>query len=345
MMEQLAINPITDPHLSQRKHVAHYPDFTYHDRVLTGDIPREVYKPRTEKNTSFHWGQRKLLMSEIEFLTIYGHLADELVYVGAGSKKDKRGISPGGVHIELLSKMFPKHTFHLYDPTDFGITETDKIKLYKQYFTNEDAQDWHKIKGSKNLLYISDIRTVDNSERDKNKYANGILSDMMNQWEWSKIMVPAASMVKFKLPYGEVNFPDTEYPKGVNFLPIWGRPTTTETRLVYEDPEDMMQYDNFKHEEQMAYFNNNILLSYYDSPEWGCEIDGFDHCYSCRSECHIISEYIRKTYGKKLSDHHKFMQTQVKNLSTEITKLLTKDKRTFDEHYRYTLSQYTRYNK
>jgi hypothetical protein len=34
--------------------------------------------------TVIHWGQRKLLMCEMEFLTKYGQLAPLVVYAGAG---------------------------------------------------------------------------------------------------------------------------------------------------------------------------------------------------------------------------------------------------------------------
>ena len=57
-----------------------------------------------------HWGQRKLLFSEIEFLTLYGHLAKTVVYAGAAP----------GTHINYLSKeLFPEHKWVLVDPAPF----------------------------------------------------------------------------------------------------------------------------------------------------------------------------------------------------------------------------------
>ncbi len=325
-MTTIKVDALSNPHLGRYKNksVPYHIEFTATDRILKSDDKVAAYDPRRTVRSTFHWGQRKLLISEIEFLLEYGDLASNVVYVGAGSRASPTGISLGGIHISKLSQLFPKHIFHLYDPTDFGILESEKIKLYNQYFTNKDAKEWQ----DKNILYISDIRTVGDTTTDKVEYATGILSDMNNQLNWSRIMKPAASMVKFKLPYGEVGFDNTVYPVGRNFLPVWGRPTTTETRLMFTDPENTIEYDNYKHEEQMAYFNNNTLLSYYEHDH---QIEGFDHCFSCRSELHILEKYVRKIYGAALADHFQFMKRQVKRISEEITKSLTK--RTFQEQY------------
>ena len=47
-------------------------------RILTEDFPEKKYVPRQkfEDRTAIHWGQRKLLLSEIEFLT---NVCNELV--------------------------------------------------------------------------------------------------------------------------------------------------------------------------------------------------------------------------------------------------------------------------
>ena len=53
-------------------------------RILTPDAPREsYYSRRHELKSVVHWGQRKLLLSEIEFLTIFSAPGDVLVYAGA----------------------------------------------------------------------------------------------------------------------------------------------------------------------------------------------------------------------------------------------------------------------
>ena len=45
-------------------------EFTAQSRLVTEDSPREKYKRRSgQDKTTFHFGQRKLMLSEIEFLT------------------------------------------------------------------------------------------------------------------------------------------------------------------------------------------------------------------------------------------------------------------------------------
>lgn len=337
----IKINPELDPHLSQYENVPIITQFSGYNRLIHPEDPTMEYQAIKKKRSAFHWGQRKLIISEIEFLTKYADMAQTLIYVGAGSRAIE-GVSLGGIHIGYLSKMFSKIDFHLYDPTDFGVIATDHIHLYKQYFSDDDAQDWR----DKNipLLFISDIRTVGDDEPDKEKYANAILSDMNNQLKWAQILMPTVSMVKFKLPYGDViSVPTTTvYPKGDNYLPVWGRQTTTETRLIFTDPNDLVNYDNKNHEEVMAYFNNRTLLSYY---EHDYNIKGFDHCYSCRSEFFILEQYVKKIWGEKLGNHKKFLQKEVENLSTSITKFLTNNMRTFSEQYDHVQKQSAKFKK
>ena len=53
--------------------------------VLLDSMPKTKYKQRTdfEKKYIRHWGQRKLLLSEIYFLTKYGDKSFNVVYAGA----------------------------------------------------------------------------------------------------------------------------------------------------------------------------------------------------------------------------------------------------------------------
>lgn len=54
------------------------------DRILTDDSPRLPYRRRNmEGKSALHWGQRKLLISEIEFLTRFGEDGCCVVYAGA----------------------------------------------------------------------------------------------------------------------------------------------------------------------------------------------------------------------------------------------------------------------
>lgn len=53
------------------------------DRVLLPDMKEEPYRRRQqEEKTVIHWGQRKLMLSEIEFLSLHGHRSRFVVYAG-----------------------------------------------------------------------------------------------------------------------------------------------------------------------------------------------------------------------------------------------------------------------
>lgn len=97
------------------------------DRYETVCSGHSKYKSRSgEAKTVEHWGQRKLLMSEIEFLTNYATDNCTVVYVGAAP----------GTHINYMSNvLFPKLNFILIDPLRFNVSETDKIKIVNEWFT------------------------------------------------------------------------------------------------------------------------------------------------------------------------------------------------------------------
>ena len=116
-------------------------------RLLTSDAPRRKWyqRPKHERSV-LHWGQvlldnnllphldapqiclktwvvvvaqRKLLLSEIEFLTMYAEPEDTMVYAGA---------APGN-HTEYLSSLFPLVNMVLVDPNKFQCAETDRITV------------------------------------------------------------------------------------------------------------------------------------------------------------------------------------------------------------------------
>ncbi len=97
------------------------------ERVLPDDAPRRVYRkiPHHQRTVN-HWGQRKLLLSEIEFLTVHGSPGCVVIYAGAAP----------GTHIPYLVKLFPEvKCFVLYDPADFAVTNSERIEVHQGFFT------------------------------------------------------------------------------------------------------------------------------------------------------------------------------------------------------------------
>lgn len=93
--------------------VSHYPSSHPFPVVMSDDFPSEPYRSRNkEVKSSIHWGQRKLIISEIQFLSLYAlpKTAHHIVYVG----------SAPGTHIAFLDDMFDRqHTWELIDPGQF----------------------------------------------------------------------------------------------------------------------------------------------------------------------------------------------------------------------------------
>jgi cap2 methyltransferase len=257
-------------------------------RVLVEDAPRLKYEPDLSLPNR-HWGQRKLLMAEIEFLVKFATSdCKTVVYAGA---------SPGE-HVPFLSEMFPKLEFVLYDPRPFGIQSTERISLKQQFFADKDAKEFAD---RKDVLFLSDIRnlpenfktTVSQSQIDQN-----IKKDMKDQMRWHEIVKPVASLLKFRLPWDDEK---TEYLDGELFLPVWGPRSTTECRLAVTGMKTKV-YDNRKYEEQMAYFNRKTRSTSFDSV----------------SESHILSSWLQKNSTTDKRD--------VSHLSLDITEMFGKNK-------------------
>jgi len=258
--------------------------FTSNDLIITDQSLREPYRRReNQEKTAIHWGQRKLHLSEVEFFSIYWNpqvIPNPLcVYAGAAP----------GIHIELLSKMFPAFTFHLYDPANFDIEQSDRIRLFKEYFTDEVAG---RYSGRNDVFFVSDIRTADYKSilnealevrgitefnddgtpkgpygiiKEANKEAevkneDQIWGDMNMQQSWVLIMNPEHALLKFRLPYVlDGNEKIVQYLKGIVFWQVWAPQTSTETRLkpikndlgVYE----LSDWNTLEYEQWCFYHN------------------------------------------------------------------------------------------
>jgi len=236
--------------------------------LLSPNAPRREYysrKKEGEIKTMVHWGQRKLLMSELEFLIFFWNPQEvphpTIVYAGAAC----------GDHIPLLLTFFPSiDSLHLYDPAPFNIQATDKIHIYNQLFTFKEAKEWA---GRTDVFFISDIRTGDYTIMSSDENELSILADMEFQKQCVEIMNPVQSHLKFRLPYSDFDakYLQLEYLDGYVFLQPWAPYTSTETRLIPIRSPDSENYqtktwDALKYEEQLFYHNtvnrsNQIYLN------------------------------------------------------------------------------------
>lgn len=280
------------------------------ETILSPNYKELEFKPEfyTEFKTE-HLGQRKLLISEIEFITLYGNLSKKILYIGAGP----------GIHIPYLSSLFPTHKFILWDPVfsnkkmenenikmfnirienikkfEENIAKFDRsnfIEIHTKIFTDKDAE----LYTNDNFLFISDIRTISNIEEIdiKNK---DVEENMRLQEKWVEIIKPTMSMLKFKLPFSEINkkkiFTEYKYLDGDLYIQAWSK-HSNETRLI-TDGKFKKCYNPYIYEKNMLFFQKIARESYYDN-----DIENsyeYDHCYDCTREIEVLNKYIKEKTG------------------------------------------------
>ena len=323
--------------------------FTIKNLSIGEHSSRAPYRRRArEEKTAVHWGQRKLLLSEIELFTIYWDpkvIPNPLcVYAGAAP----------GIHIPLLAQMFPAFTFHLYDPSKFAITPTEKIQTFNEYFTDAVAK---RYAGRNDVFFISDIRTTDykllrrealkkrgitkfdvNDEpigpfdlikeafrESELKTEDQIWGDMLMQQQWVLTMNPEHVLLKFRLPYVLDGVDrSVQYLKGVVYWQIWSPQTSTETRLKplrnaqgrYELANwSILEYEqwNFHHNtvEREQTFYQNIFTGTSDP----IDFPELTNDYDSVAEAFVLRSYLEK-FGVT---NPETLYAQVKKFSRIIT--------------------------
>jgi len=236
---------------------------------------------RPKVDAVLHYGQRKLLMSEVGFLSRYGHLSNEVVYVGAAP----------GTHIPYLAHLFPGHTFTLYDTGHFHLFSHPKtkkrIKTVSRYFTDADAQ---ALRG-KGVLFISDIRSgVSDADA-----SAAVGTDMQMQRGWVETIRPAATSLKFRLPWTEG---ETEYFDAPVQTQAWAPGATNETRQVFEGVPPTKSWNHVEYDRRLNYLNGGLRQWAFYKGSLPAGVPGVDHCFDCAREMAIWAAY-RKAHPTK----------------------------------------------
>ena len=226
-------------------------EFIEYIEEIHPNFPRRKYSKKiTPIPPNIHWGQTKLLLSEIEFLTNYTRPTQKnkkkgsdvcgtiVVYAGAAS----------GNHIPILSRMFPYTLFILFDPADFAILPSPNIIIRKGLFTDQIASLYKGFK----VMFISDIRMGD---EDPKKFEENVAKNNKQQKVWLDIIEPWNSSLKFRFPF----IPGEErYIAGSMRFQSFPPPLSAETRLIPDKiggKYSSRVYSRTKYEEQMLYFN------------------------------------------------------------------------------------------
>ena len=238
--------------------------------VLEDDAPRREY--RKNNDSVRHFGQLKLLCSEIQLLLQYRGIPHTVIYAGAAP----------GTHIPTLAEMFPEMNFVLVDPHPSALKTSDRIEVIQGYMTDSLAQE---LTGRfTNILFVSDVRIGAKNPKKESDHDQQVRihKDMLSQLSWHQNLNPVASLFKFRLPWDIEE--QTKYLEGTIYLPIFGRQLTHESRLYVQRGAKMVLYDNKKYEGQMAYFNQVQRVARYKN----------DRCYDCTAFRAIVKEYLGK---------------------------------------------------
>jgi hypothetical protein len=246
---------------------------------LLPNFPTRKYDPKEKEQPGvWHSGQRKLLLSEVEFLTRFDPKQNYLVlYAGAAS----------GDHIPIDSFLFENCYFVLFDPSPFRISPSRKIAIRRGLFDDKVVEEF---KGEK-IILISDIRStpmVNKEEEEKynKEFEEGVMRDLGLQEKWIKELDTYSSLLKFRTPFEGDSI--TYYQAPILFQ-AFAPKHSSETRMMVKGEEKMIEYSREKYENQMSYFNNVYRPStfYSTSPFFGKN-------YDTTKESQIWAKYIEK---------------------------------------------------
>lgn len=295
------------------------------NRCITKDSERKQYVTRrNEFKRALHWGQLKLMLTEIEFLTLvmleYNESKDDrdIIFVYAGA-------APGH-HTEYLSSLFPEIHFELYDPNRFAIKESKMIKIHtgeiNGMFTPSVAKYW-KEQVDKYVVFCSDIRTEPATDEN-------VIANMNMQLEWWTIMQPMLSMFKFRLPwYAGI----TKYVVGDIYIQPYPGPTSTESRLIVKAGAKLIDYDNVAYEEQMFYHNTVNRYKSYKCilGDLDLERDHLDNCYDCVSFINIVTKYLQLMKKPVNKDTIYKLVVEIQTNITHVHNIYSQTIRSFNE--------------
>jgi hypothetical protein len=310
-------------------------DFTKITKIpeFVSDIPvtNSVYDvDALDHQSKCHWGQKKLLLSEIQFFTricktlnIKSLKDYAVVYIGAAA----------GHHMPILYNLFPDLIWLLYDPAPFSKdimkhpTKDKSVFVYNMYFTDDTLEHVRKNCQGRKILFISDIREETKEE--------DIIKDMRNQAFWGTELNSPFMLHKFRLPYEELeiipksnlqfklndklfinpNLKITKnknmlYLKGDIYLQIFPPPYSGELRLFVEQKDgkyEFAEYDYLDIENRLVYFNSYIRPYFYCSNDDKiCKeykyinyIPGYDTSVECLMEYKVVMDYYNYFFNIK----------------------------------------------
>ncbi len=218
---------------------------------------------------SGHWGQRKLLLTEILFFTLYGRPNMKVIYAGSAPSD----------HMLFLSEMFPTYHFSLIDPEKWNkkfqeihpslggqnfsenvkkYVINSKIDVYHGFMSDKLSRELGEKYKNDDVLFVSDIRPTNIEEISSTiQEREAVVKENMEmQARWYKIIKELNNkdvygMFKYKPIFG---IDTTEYLDGELFYQPHARLLSPELRLI-TNKLTSRKYDNRWLEQHLNWFN------------------------------------------------------------------------------------------
>jgi len=266
---------------------------------IEGFPSEKTYVPQNTRggysnSRNVHMGQRKLLISKVQFLTnVYNMNISKVRGVGTFPRYlvVYAGACPC-LHLDELIAMYKHVDFLLVDPAFndhknsgcFTRWDSCRVSVCAEIFNDhtvtainswcagDDEDTWvHRALDSlgfcqadfdgSNLLFISDIRLDARNELKIN-------NDMQLQARWLQNLNASHSLFKFRLPYygPRMHSKPYKYLDGEVYLPVFGPRSTTECRLHVDRCKYGYKYKDYnpeEHERVMAGFNSTNRANAY----------------------------------------------------------------------------------
>jgi len=282
------------PHIAQLFRGLNPPDVFQNQpfsRVLEAEAPTLPYRRRNmETKTVVQWGERKLFLIELEFLTTYAVRENTVVLYA--------GCAPG-TRFPYLAELFPHVSFILVDDTPLDIDEVkyNNVTVRQETFNDAMAREYKQAidAAGQTLLFITFATNdtplggllPDTSKAEQYGTERSFTAESMAaQKRWHTILKPAKSLLKFSLPWTDG---DTYYLDGEAILCPWAPPTSVETRLIPNQYHRTWSHKYY--EEQMFFFQTHTRVSLH---EHGVTAEGLDGCWDCTSEVFILERYLER---------------------------------------------------
>eukprot|EP00758_Cryptobia_borreli_P003368 Tbor_TRINITY_DN3702_c0_g1::TRINITY_DN3702_c0_g1_i1::g.2397::m.2397/K18776/MTR2, MT48; cap2 methyltransferase len=266
-------------------------------RQLTSESIRKVYAPSSETEEfvpkGLHFGQRKLLLSEIEYLSwiirirsstndVHGDASSLVSNVSSDCSLPLIVVYAGaacGMHLPFLFSLFPMIKFILIDPNRFcneveAISKNESsqvLQIIHGYCTNDVCKDIRaRYPPDKyDVHLISDIRSGNPPDLTNWENTQLIERDNTMQAEWCTSLQSISAMLKFHPPYPSTNVSVDPTPQSIRYFSgsclwgIWAPRSSSEVRLVvigpFSDPKRYTEkeYNCMVFEQQCCYYNSS----------------------------------------------------------------------------------------